>query len=79
LRGLIPQPERPPRILPSDLHPIALADRAGVEPHRGVVDAPLDCYSVECFDEMTRPTGTRFIITHDPITMALPIAEENDP
>ena len=34
----IPQPEQPPRILPADLHPIVLADRAGIEPHRGVVD-----------------------------------------
>src|SRR5580658_10291143 len=34
----IPQPEQPPRILPTDLHPIVLADRAGIEPHRGVVD-----------------------------------------
>jgi hypothetical protein len=35
---LISQPEQPPRILPSDLLPVVLADRAGIEPHRGVVD-----------------------------------------
>jgi len=79
LPDLILQPEQPPRIIHSHLHPIVLADRAGIEPHRGVVDAPLDYYSVVCFDEMTRPTDTCFIIAHDPITMALSIAGENDP
>jgi hypothetical protein len=73
--GLVPQPEQPPRILPADFHPIVLADRAGVEPDRGVVDVLFDDYNVDRFrnllDEMTRSTDTRFIIiTHNPITMA---------
>jgi hypothetical protein len=34
----VPQPEQPPRILPPDLQAVILADRAGIEPDRGVVD-----------------------------------------
>src|ERR1700689_2344481 len=36
--GSVPEPEQPPRILPADLRPVILADRAGIEPDRGVVD-----------------------------------------
>src|SRR5580693_1904221 len=36
--ALIRNPEQPPRVLAPDLHPIILADRAGVEPIGGVVD-----------------------------------------
>ena len=31
LPGLVAQPEQPPRILPPDLHPVVLADPAGIE------------------------------------------------
>src|SRR5262245_903743 len=38
VRRFLGKPEQPLRVRPPDLHPIGLADRAGVEPERGVVD-----------------------------------------